>query len=114
LTINKIQSNNTLVLALHSLNDKYLLTGDLKGSAKPAANSTADNAEFSLTGKININKNKSYPVVASLTETKSKEMTQTDIAHVAKAFSILKEIKSLKSGFEQYALLVMSKDSGLK
>lgn len=77
LTINKIQSNNTLVLALHSLNDKYLLTGDLKGSAKPAANSTADNAEFSLTGKININKNKSYPVVASLTETKSKEITLT-------------------------------------
>jgi ribosomal protein L11 methylase PrmA len=35
-----------------------------------------------------------------------------DIAQLVKKFSILKEIKSLKSGFGQYALLVMSKDSG--
>ena len=88
LIVNKIQSNNTLVLSLHILNDKYLLTGDLKGSAKPSANSTADNAEFSLTGKIDINKNKSYPVVASLTETKSKEITLTITA--AKAPNNLK------------------------
>ena len=39
ITINKIQANNTLALTLHSLNDKYLLTGNLKGSVKPTANS---------------------------------------------------------------------------
>jgi hypothetical protein len=37
---------------------------------------------------------------------------KTDIAQLAKAFRILGEIKP-KSGFGQYALLVMSKDSGL-
>ena len=36
---------------------------------------------------------------------------KTDIAQLAKAFRILREIKS-KSGFGQYAVLVMSKDSG--
>jgi hypothetical protein len=36
----------------------------------------------------------------------------TDIAQLAKAFRILREIKAkLKLGFGQYALLVMSKDS---
>ncbi len=38
---------------------------------------------------------------------------KTDIAQLAKAFRILREIKPKpKSGFGQYALLVMSKDSG--
>ena len=37
---------------------------------------------------------------------------KADIAQLAKAFRILGEIKP-KSGFGQYALLVMSKDSGL-
>jgi cyclopropane fatty-acyl-phospholipid synthase-like methyltransferase len=36
---------------------------------------------------------------------------KTDIAELTKAFRILREIKP-KSGLEQYALLVMSKDSG--
>jgi cyclopropane fatty-acyl-phospholipid synthase-like methyltransferase len=36
---------------------------------------------------------------------------KTDIAQLTKAFRILREIKP-KNGFEQYALLVMSKDSG--
>lgn len=36
---------------------------------------------------------------------------KTDIAHLKKVFKILKEIKP-KSDFEQYALLVMSKDYG--
>jgi SAM-dependent methyltransferase len=35
----------------------------------------------------------------------------TDIAQLLKTFRILKEIRSSKSGFEQYALLMMSKDS---
>ena len=35
----------------------------------------------------------------------------TDITELTKAFSIVREIKSSNSGFEQYALLVMSKDS---
>ena len=77
LTVNKIQSNNTLVLSLHSLNDKYLLTGNLKGSAKLGVNSTADDSQFSLTGNIIINKNKSYSVVATLDETKGKQVTLT-------------------------------------
>jgi ribosomal protein L11 methylase PrmA len=37
---------------------------------------------------------------------------RTDIAQLAKAFRIIREIKP-KSGFEHYALLVMSKDSGM-
>jgi cyclopropane fatty-acyl-phospholipid synthase-like methyltransferase len=37
---------------------------------------------------------------------------KTDIVHLAKAFRILRQIKSPKSDFRQYALLVMSKDSG--
>lgn len=77
LTVNKIQSNNTLVLSLHSLNDKYLLTGDLKGPSKPAANSTADNAQFSLTGNITVNKSKSYSVIATLAESNTKQITLT-------------------------------------
>jgi hypothetical protein len=36
---------------------------------------------------------------------------QTDIAQLEKAFRILRQIKP-KNGFEQYALLVMSKNSG--
>jgi hypothetical protein len=36
---------------------------------------------------------------------------KTDIAELAKAFRIIREISSPKSGFEHYALLVMSKDS---
>jgi hypothetical protein len=76
LTVNKIQSNNTLVLSLHSLNDKYLLT-DLKGPSKPAANSTADNAQFSLTGNITVNKSKSYSVIATLAESNTKQITLT-------------------------------------
>jgi ribosomal protein L11 methylase PrmA len=36
---------------------------------------------------------------------------RTDIAHLTKAFRILRQIKSPKSDFRQYALLVMSKDS---
>jgi hypothetical protein len=77
LTVNKIQSNNSLVLSLHSLNDKYLLTGDLKGPSKPAANSTADNAQFSLTGNITVNKSKSYSVIATLAESNTKQITLT-------------------------------------
>ena len=77
LVVNKIQSNNTLVITLHSLNDKYMLTGTLKGSSKPSVNSTADNAQFSLTGNVSINKNKSYSVVATLAETKGKQITLT-------------------------------------
>jgi hypothetical protein len=77
LTVNKIQSNNTLALSLHSLNDKYLLTGDLKGPSKPAANSTADNAQFSLTGNITVNKSKSYSVIATLAESNTKQITLT-------------------------------------
>jgi ribosomal protein L11 methylase PrmA len=34
---------------------------------------------------------------------------KTDIAELAKAFRIVREIRSTKSGFEHYALLVMSK-----
>ena len=77
LTVNKIQSNNTLTLLLHSLNDKYLITGDLKGPAKLIANSTADNAQFSLKGNINLNKNTPYSVVGTLAETKTKGLTLT-------------------------------------
>jgi hypothetical protein len=35
-----------------------------------------------------------------------------DIAELAKAFRIVREIRSKSDGFEQYSLLVMSKDSG--
>jgi SAM-dependent methyltransferase len=38
--------------------------------------------------------------------------SKTDIAHLTKAFRILRQIKSKIGGFGQYALLVMSKDSG--
>jgi hypothetical protein len=34
---------------------------------------------------------------------------KTDIAELAKAFRILREIKTKSDGFEQYSLLVMSK-----
>jgi len=37
---------------------------------------------------------------------------KTDIAELAKAFRIVREIKSKSDGFEQYSLLVMSEDSG--
>jgi hypothetical protein len=37
---------------------------------------------------------------------------KSDIDQLMKAFRILREIKSSKSGFEQYVLLLMSKDSG--
>jgi 2-polyprenyl-3-methyl-5-hydroxy-6-metoxy-1,4-benzoquinol methylase len=37
--------------------------------------------------------------------------SKIDIAKLAKAFKILKQIKSKNDGFEQYALLVISKDS---
>jgi hypothetical protein len=36
---------------------------------------------------------------------------KTDITQLAKVFRILREIKSKKSGFGQYSLLVMSNDS---
>jgi hypothetical protein len=36
---------------------------------------------------------------------------KTDIAHLSKTFRILRQIKP-KRGFGQYALLMMSKDSG--
>jgi 16S rRNA G1207 methylase RsmC len=36
---------------------------------------------------------------------------KTDIAELAKAFRIVREIKSKSDGFEQYSLLVMSEDS---
>jgi hypothetical protein len=77
LAVNKIQSNNTLTLLLHSLNDKYLLTGELKGPAKLLANSTADNAQFSVKGNIDLNKNTHYSVVGSLAESKNKGLTLT-------------------------------------
>ena len=38
---------------------------------------------------------------------------KTDLAQLAKEFRILREIKPKSGGFEQYALLVMSKDSEL-
>jgi hypothetical protein len=75
LTVNKFQANNTLVLTLHSFNDKYLLTADLRGPAKPTANSNADSAQFALTGSIIINKNTTYPVSAALSEDKGKQIT---------------------------------------
>jgi hypothetical protein len=77
LTVNKIQSNNTITLSLHTLNDKYLLIGDLKGPAKLLTNSTADNALFSLKGNINLNKNTSHSVTGTLAESKSKGLTLT-------------------------------------
>ena len=78
LAVNKIASNNTLMLSLHSLNDKYMLTGNLKVPAKTTANSTADNSEFSpIKGDIVMNKNTHYSVTGSLTETKMKQITLT-------------------------------------
>jgi SAM-dependent methyltransferase len=37
---------------------------------------------------------------------------KTDIAQLVKGFGIIREIRTPKRGFEQYSLLVMSKDSG--
>jgi len=75
LTVNKIPSNNTLVLNLHSLNDKYLLNGSLKGSSSKTIENTKDHTTFSLAGVITINKQTSYPVISNLTETTNKQIT---------------------------------------
>jgi len=74
LTVDKIQSNNTLTLSLHSLNDIYLLTEDLKGPAKLISNSTADNAQFSLKGNISLNNKTFYSVVCTVAKTKTKSL----------------------------------------
>ncbi|HZA07284.1 MAG TPA: hypothetical protein VE619_06235, partial [Nitrososphaeraceae archaeon] len=66
LTVNKIASNNTLIVNLHSLNDKYLLIGSLKGSSSKTIESTKDHTKFSLAGVITINKQTSYPVISNL------------------------------------------------
>jgi hypothetical protein len=75
LTVNKIASNNTLVVNLHSLNDKYLLNGSLKGSSSKTIENTKDHTTFSLAGVITINKQTSYSVISNLTETTNKQIT---------------------------------------
>ena len=75
LTVNKIASNNTLIVNLHSFSDKYLLTGSLKGSSSKTIENTKDHTKFSLAGVITINKQTSYPVVSNLTETTDKQIT---------------------------------------
>ena len=75
LTVNKIASNNTLVVNLHSFNDKYLLNGSLKGSSSKTIENTKDHTTFSLAGVITINKQTSYPVISNLTETTNKQIT---------------------------------------
>jgi hypothetical protein len=75
LTVSKIASNNTLIVNLHSFNDKYLLSGTLKGSSSKTIENTKDHAKFSLAGVITINKQTSYPVISNLTETTNKQIT---------------------------------------
>jgi hypothetical protein len=75
LTVNKIASNNTLIVNLHSFNDKYLLSGSLKGSSSKTIENTKDHTKFSLAGVITINKQTSYPVISNLTETTNKQIT---------------------------------------
>jgi hypothetical protein len=75
LTVNKIASNNTLVVNLHSFNDKYLLNGSLKGSSSKTIENTKDHTTFSLAGVITINKQTSYSVISNLTETTNKQIT---------------------------------------
>jgi hypothetical protein len=75
LTVNKIASNNTLIVNLHSFNDKYLLIGSLKGPSSKTIENTKDHTKFSLAGVITINKQTSYPVISNLTETTNKQIT---------------------------------------
>src|SRR6476620_309651 len=60
ITINKIASNNTLVITVYSFSDKYLLNGNLKGPANKPIENTKDHAKFSLAGVITLNKNTSF------------------------------------------------------
>jgi hypothetical protein len=75
ITINKIASNNTLVITVYSFNDKYLLNGNLKGPANKPIENTKDHAKFSLAGVITLNKNTSFSVISNITETTNKQVT---------------------------------------
>lgn len=75
ITVNKIASNNTLVITVHSFNDKYLLNGNLKGPANKPIENTKDHTKFSLAGVITLNKNTSFSVISNITETTNKQVT---------------------------------------
>jgi hypothetical protein len=75
ITINKIASNNTLVITVYSFSDKYLLNGNLKGPANKPIENTKDHAKFSLAGVITLNKNTSFSVISNITETTNKQVT---------------------------------------
>jgi hypothetical protein len=75
ITINKIASNNTLVITVHSFSDKYLLNGDLKGPANKPIENNIDHAKFQLAGVITLNKNTSFSVISNITETTNKQVT---------------------------------------
>ena len=75
LTVNKIASNNTLVITVYSFSDKYLLNGNLKGSSSKPIENTKDHAKFSLAGVITLNKNSSFSVISNITETTNKQVT---------------------------------------
>ena len=75
ITINKIASNNTLVITVYSFNDKYLLNGNLKGPANKPIENTKDHTKFSLAGVITLNKNTSFSVISNITETTNKQVT---------------------------------------
>jgi hypothetical protein len=75
ITVNKIASNNTLVITIHSFNDKYLLNGNLKGPANKPIENTKDHTKFSLAGVITLNKNTSFSVISNITETTNKQVT---------------------------------------
>ena len=75
ITINKIASNNTLVITVYSFSDKYLLNGNLKGPANKPIENTKDHTKFSLAGVITLNKNTSFSVISNITETTNKQVT---------------------------------------
>jgi hypothetical protein len=75
ITINKIASNNTLVITVYSFSDKYLLNGNLKGPANKPIENNIDHAKFQLAGVITLNKNTSFSVISNITETTNKQVT---------------------------------------
>jgi hypothetical protein len=75
ITVNKIASNNTLVITVYSFSDKYLLNGNLKGPANKPIENTKDHAKFSLAGVITLNKNTPFSVISNITETTNKQVT---------------------------------------
>jgi len=75
ITINKIASNNTMVITVYSFSDKYLLNGNLKGPANKPIENTKDHTKFSLAGVITLNKNTSFSVISNITETTNKQVT---------------------------------------